>query len=283
MDASKDSLSNNAHSSVSASTSGTSVSGPNTTTTNSTGKTRQSAYKINGLNILNRNSLDSRTALEMIRRRRENHNHVERRRRDTLNSTILQIAEILPNCSSTAKLNKGTILRLALDHLRALHTENHSLRSENAALRFFYQGSQSRRNGPQGPGSVQGHPGTVPPQPPHNGARAGASSSSGMNTPPIIPGPGQGTIPSLAASATQIQPHAQFGANVTLISVPGSTANSPPGQHSAHLGPSSVTASSTSSASTVPNGNSAIRRSMSASGHLHPIMPKSQPSKYQAL
>ncbi|KAI8596853.1 hypothetical protein EDD21DRAFT_293194, partial [Dissophora ornata] len=91
---------------------------PNTTTTNSTGKTRQSAYKINGLNILNRNSLDSRTALEMIRRRRENHNHVERRRRDTLNSTILQIAEILPNCSSTAKLNKGTILRLALDHLR---------------------------------------------------------------------------------------------------------------------------------------------------------------------
>jgi hypothetical protein len=84
----------------------------------STGKTRQSAYKINGLNILNRNSLDSRTALEMIRRRRENHNHVERRRRDTLNSTIMQIAEILPNCSSTAKLNKGTILRLALEHLR---------------------------------------------------------------------------------------------------------------------------------------------------------------------
>jgi len=90
----------------------------NTSANNTTGKTRSSAYKINGLNILNRNSLDSRTALEMIRRRRENHNHVERRRRDTLNSTILQIADILPNCSSTAKLNKGTILRLALDHLR---------------------------------------------------------------------------------------------------------------------------------------------------------------------
>ncbi|KAF8993271.1 hypothetical protein BGZ52_012497, partial [Haplosporangium bisporale] len=98
-----------------ASSSTSSASKPSTTPS---GKTRQSAYKINGLNILNRNSLDSRTALEMIRRRRENHNHVERRRRDTLNSTILQIAEILPNCSSTAKLNKGTILRLALDHLR---------------------------------------------------------------------------------------------------------------------------------------------------------------------
>ncbi|KAG0350563.1 hypothetical protein BG005_009897 [Podila minutissima] len=98
-----------------ASSTSTSSSKPATT---ASGKTRQSAYKINGLNILNRNSLDSRTALEMIRRRRENHNHVERRRRDTLNSTILQIAEILPNCSSTAKLNKGTILRLALDHLR---------------------------------------------------------------------------------------------------------------------------------------------------------------------
>ncbi|KAF9556316.1 hypothetical protein BGW38_009199, partial [Lunasporangiospora selenospora] len=49
------------------------------TSSSSAGKTRQSAYRINGLNILNRNSLDSRTALEMLRRRRENHNHVERR------------------------------------------------------------------------------------------------------------------------------------------------------------------------------------------------------------
>lgn len=105
-----------------ASKSSSTTGSPDPTSTSSrpssAGKTRQSAYKINGLNILNRNSLDSRTALEMIRRRRENHNHVERRRRDTLNSTIMQIAEILPNCSSTAKLNKGTILRLALEHLR---------------------------------------------------------------------------------------------------------------------------------------------------------------------
>ncbi|KAG0041664.1 hypothetical protein BGZ83_001480, partial [Gryganskiella cystojenkinii] len=97
---------------------GTTTNAVSSSSNSHSGKTRQSAYKINGLNILNRNSLDSRTALEMIRRRRENHNHVERRRRDTLNSTILQIAEIIPNCSSSAKLNKGTILRLALEHLR---------------------------------------------------------------------------------------------------------------------------------------------------------------------
>ncbi|KAI8354514.1 hypothetical protein B0O80DRAFT_60786 [Mortierella sp. GBAus27b] len=94
---------------------------------------------VNRLNIFNRSSLDIRTALEMIYRRREDHSHVERRQRDTFNSTIMRIAEIPFNCSSTAKLNKGTILRLALEHLRALYAENHSLRSENAALQIFYQ------------------------------------------------------------------------------------------------------------------------------------------------
>jgi len=84
-------------------------------------------------------------------------------------------------------------------------------------------------------------------------AAGGASSSSGMSTPPIIPGPGQGTIPSL-----QSQPHAQ-------ASVPGSAANSPPGQHAPHLG--------TSSAPSTP------RRSMSAGGHLHPILPKAQSNR----
>ncbi|KAG0205765.1 hypothetical protein BGX28_002688 [Mortierella sp. GBA30] len=253
------------------------TSGTGTGTSASTGKTRQSAYKINGLNILNRNSLDSRTALEMIRRRRENHNHVERRRRDTLNSTILQIAEILPNCSSTAKLNKGTILRLALDHLRALHTENHSLRSENAALRFFYQGSQMRRHGPQGPAGSQSHPGQQGPahsQHPHASTSRGVvSSSSGISTPPIIPGPGQGTIPCLASSAPPPsgQSQAQFGTNVPGIprSTPGSAANSPPGQHTPYPGPSAPVA-----VGAVNN-----KRSMSTSGHLHPILPKSQASK----
>ncbi|KAF9201190.1 hypothetical protein BGZ49_008579, partial [Haplosporangium sp. Z 27] len=246
----------------------------------SSGKTRQSAYKINGLNILNRNSLDSRTALEMIRRRRENHNHVERRRRDTLNSTILQIAEILPNCSSTAKLNKGTILRLALDHLRALHTENHSLRSENAALRFFYQGSQMRRNGPPGPTGTSsnfGQPHSGPTQSQNSHSIARGSGSSGMSTPPIIPGPGQGTIPSLNGAAAA-QAHFQSGNNVAMVPTPASTpasaANSPPGQHSAHLMSSPVPSPSSSH---MPAANSAVnKRSQSLNGHLHPILPKSQ-------
>ncbi|KAF8971989.1 hypothetical protein BGZ46_010182, partial [Entomortierella lignicola] len=246
----------------------------------SSGKTRQSAYKINGLNILNRNSLDSRTALEMIRRRRENHNHVERRRRDTLNSTILQIAEILPNCSSTAKLNKGTILRLALDHLRALHTENHSLRSENAALRFFYQGSQMRRNGPPGPTGTSsnfGQPHSGPTQSQNSHSIARGSGSSGMSTPPIIPGPGQGTIPGLNGTASA-QAHFQSGNNVAMAPTPASTpasaANSPPGQHSAHLMSSPVPSPSSSH---MPAANSAVnKRSQSLNGHLHPILPKSQ-------
>ncbi|KAG2176005.1 hypothetical protein INT44_000484 [Umbelopsis vinacea] len=90
---------------------------------------RQNAYKVNGINILNRNNLDSKTAIERIRRRRENHNYVERRRRDVINNTIMDIAAVVPNAmTSGQKPNKGNILRLALDYIKQLQTENRQLR-----------------------------------------------------------------------------------------------------------------------------------------------------------
>ncbi|GJJ76893.1 hypothetical protein EMPS_09252 [Entomortierella parvispora] len=244
-----------------------SASNNDSTSSTTTVKTRQSAYKINGLNILNRNSLDSRTALEMIRRRRENHNHVERRRRDTLNSTILNIAEILPNCTPSAKLNKGTILRLALDHLRSLHAENHSLRSENAALRFFYQGPstkrpESRSSGPSGPSppllslSSSNTPAAAPfslshSHPSSRGFSMSTPSLSQMSNtsiPPIIPGPGKGMIPALEVR-------------------PGSAANSPPGQHLPFPA---------ASANISGHFIGGAKRSMSANGHLQPVSFRNQ-------
>ncbi|KAG2176921.1 hypothetical protein INT43_007575 [Umbelopsis isabellina] len=98
---------------------------------------RQSAYKVNGVNILNRNNLDSKTAIERIKRRRENHNYVERRRRDVINNTIMDIAETVPNAiTSGQKPNKGSILRLALDYIKHLQSENqklrHMVREENS-------------------------------------------------------------------------------------------------------------------------------------------------------
>lgn len=78
----------------------------------------QASYKVNGVNILNRKNLDSKTVIERIQKRRENHNHVERRRRDCINNTILELSQVVPNASLPGqKLNKGNVLKLALDYI----------------------------------------------------------------------------------------------------------------------------------------------------------------------
>ncbi|KAI9256525.1 hypothetical protein BDA99DRAFT_441873 [Phascolomyces articulosus] len=82
-------------------------------------KKRQTAYRVNGVNILNRNEVDSKTAIERIQRRRENHNHIERKRRDNINNTILQISQVVPNaCQPGQRPNKGRVLQLALSYIQ---------------------------------------------------------------------------------------------------------------------------------------------------------------------
>ncbi|ORX95462.1 HLH-domain-containing protein [Basidiobolus meristosporus CBS 931.73] len=96
-------------------------------------KSKQSTtYKVNGVNILNRKSLDSKTVMERLKRRRENHNHVERKRRDNINHTILEISRLIPQePTSSTKLNKGNILRMAVDYIKELQSENLSLKSQS--------------------------------------------------------------------------------------------------------------------------------------------------------
>ncbi|GAA5796348.1 hypothetical protein HPULCUR_001718 [Helicostylum pulchrum] len=90
---------------------------------------KQTAYRVNGVNILNRNNLDSKTAIERIQRRRENHNHVERRRRDNINNTIFELSSVVPNAIQPGqKPNKGNILKLSLDYIRDLQAENKALK-----------------------------------------------------------------------------------------------------------------------------------------------------------
>ncbi|KAF1803290.1 hypothetical protein FB192DRAFT_1277695 [Mucor lusitanicus] len=90
---------------------------------------KQTAYRVNGVNILNRNNLDSKTAIERIQRRRENHNHVERRRRDNINNTIFELSSVVPNAIQPGqKPNKGNILKLSLDYIRELQSENAALK-----------------------------------------------------------------------------------------------------------------------------------------------------------
>ncbi|CEP07617.1 hypothetical protein [Parasitella parasitica] len=90
---------------------------------------KQTAYRVNGVNILNRNNLDSKTAIERIQRRRENHNHVERRRRDNINNTIFELSSVVPNAIQPGqKPNKGNILKLSLDYIKELQNENAALK-----------------------------------------------------------------------------------------------------------------------------------------------------------
>jgi hypothetical protein len=57
------------------------------------------AYDVGGVNILNKKPVDSKTALDKIKRRRETHNRVERRRRDCINQvSYLQPAACLAFC-----------------------------------------------------------------------------------------------------------------------------------------------------------------------------------------
>ncbi|RUS35601.1 hypothetical protein BC938DRAFT_470493 [Jimgerdemannia flammicorona] len=109
---------------------------PQTATKKKPKAKKNTTYKVNGVNILNRNSLDSNVAMERLKRRRENHNYVERRRRDNINHTIFEISEVVPNAFQPGqKPNKGNILRLALEHIKELQSENRSLRQELGVTR----------------------------------------------------------------------------------------------------------------------------------------------------
>ncbi|KAL4213887.1 hypothetical protein AB4K20DRAFT_1888962 [Rhizopus microsporus] len=93
------------------------------------------AYKVNGVNILNRKNLDSKTVIERIQKRRENHNYIERRRRNYMNNTIWELSKVIPNaCAPGQKPNKANILKLALEHILDLQAENQAIRHQ---LRYY--------------------------------------------------------------------------------------------------------------------------------------------------
>lgn len=82
---------------------------------------------------------------EKKRRRRESHNAVERRRRDNINERINDLATLLPDRDAT-KLNKGTILRKSVDHIRILHerlSEYQQRIQELESVLSMYRGSSS--------------------------------------------------------------------------------------------------------------------------------------------
>ncbi|GAN02731.1 hypothetical protein MAM1_0027d02177 [Mucor ambiguus] len=104
----------------------TTSSSPSTSSASSA-VTKKASVKVSGVNILNRKNLDSKTVIDRIRKRRENHNDLERRRRSSINHTISELSRVIPSQKISGlpqKLNKHNVLKSALDHILYLQTEN---------------------------------------------------------------------------------------------------------------------------------------------------------------
>ncbi|KAI8077800.1 uncharacterized protein BX664DRAFT_343515 [Halteromyces radiatus] len=85
---------------------------------------------MNGVNILNKTSLDSDTMMHRIKQRRETHNRVERRRRDKLNNLVNELAQSIPLTSTNdrEKYHRAKILRRAIDYIRLIQQENKAMK-----------------------------------------------------------------------------------------------------------------------------------------------------------
>ncbi|CEG65373.1 hypothetical protein RMATCC62417_02171 [Rhizopus microsporus] len=87
---------------------------------------------LHGVNILNKVSVDSDTAMSRIRQRRETHNRVERRRRDNLNTLVNELSTLVPRSAENGgpKCHRAKVLRYAIDYIRAMQEENNQLRQQ---------------------------------------------------------------------------------------------------------------------------------------------------------
>jgi hypothetical protein len=107
------------------------------TNTPRAGATNPGPYVVEGVNLLNRNSLDSNAVWERMKKRRENHNTVERRRRDNINSLIYECSELIPLSvqGSDFKHNKGNILKVTVQYVKQLQSKLLAALEENSKLK----------------------------------------------------------------------------------------------------------------------------------------------------
>ncbi|KAG0084978.1 hypothetical protein BGZ93_003608 [Podila epicladia] len=103
------------------------------------------AYDVGGINILNKKTVDSQTALDKIKRRRETHNRVERRRRDQINQLIDELTTLLPKDDEEdqSRSHRVNILRSAVSHIQQLTRQNQDLQNQIHAIQSASPSSSS--------------------------------------------------------------------------------------------------------------------------------------------
>ncbi|RCH91143.1 hypothetical protein CU098_006420 [Rhizopus stolonifer] len=87
---------------------------------------------LNGVNLLNKSSLDSDTAMNRIKQKKETHNRVERRRRENLKTLLSELSVLVPRSAKNggAKCHRAKILRYAIDYIQTIEEENKKFRRQ---------------------------------------------------------------------------------------------------------------------------------------------------------
>ncbi|KAL1921359.1 uncharacterized protein VTP21DRAFT_11075 [Calcarisporiella thermophila] len=99
-------------------------------------RTRKS-LSVNGVSLLNRKNVDSHVALERIKKRREAHSRLERKRRDLINQLLCELVKVIPSTAGQGdKCHRAVVLQEACFYIKELQCRVNELSKENEGLKI---------------------------------------------------------------------------------------------------------------------------------------------------
>ncbi|KAI8357341.1 hypothetical protein EDC96DRAFT_514979 [Choanephora cucurbitarum] len=95
-----------------------------------------SLLQINGVNLLNRDSLDTQTVMKRIIKKKQTHNRIERRRRVRLNTLFSELSDTLPSMKHKTDNYRAEILQEAINYIKQIQSERHAYTGYSSATRL---------------------------------------------------------------------------------------------------------------------------------------------------